>query len=127
MRYFWPVIILFFILFSVHFAIQNSEIVVVKYSLAWLNIGVRTERPLFITLYLTLAFSVLYFLVYHTKLLARMRKLHSEKDQLKKQLDEEKEKSLKLQKQSHMLSSLEFTSDSDLDSVSFSGNKSAKS
>ncbi|MEC7541098.1 MAG: hypothetical protein VX759_08980, partial [SAR324 cluster bacterium] len=37
-------------------------------------------------------FSVLYFLVYHTKLLAQMRKLRGEIKKLQKQLEEEKEK-----------------------------------
>ena len=96
MRYLWPVLIVLFVLFSIDFATQNPEVVVVKYSLEWLNYGIRSERPLFVTLYLTLAlgilFSVLYFLVYHTKLLAQMRKLRGEIKKLQKQLKAEKEK-----------------------------------
>ena len=96
MRYLWPVLIVLFVLFSIDFATQNPEVVVVKYSLEWLNYGIRSERPLFVTLYLTLAlgilFSVLYFLVYHTKLLAQMRKLRGEIKKLQKQLEAEKEK-----------------------------------
>ena len=96
MRYLWPVLIVLFVLFSIDFATQNPEVVVVKYSLEWLNYGIRSERPVFVTLYLTLAlgilFSVLYFLVYHTKLLAQMRKLRGEIKKLQKQLEEEKEK-----------------------------------
>ena len=95
MRYLWPVLIVLFVLFSIDFATQNPEVVVVKYSLEWLNYGIRSERPLFVTLYLTLAlgilFSVLYFLVYHTKLLAQMRKLRGEIKKLQKQLEEEKD------------------------------------
>ncbi|MEC8684310.1 MAG: LapA family protein, partial [SAR324 cluster bacterium] len=91
MRYLWPVLIVLFVLFSIDFATQNPEVVVVKYSLEWLNYGIRSERPLFVTLYLTLAlgilFSVLYFLVYHTKLLAQMRKLRGEIKKLQKQLE----------------------------------------
>ena len=94
MRYLWPVLIVLFVLFSIDFATQNPEVVVVKYSLDWLNYGIRSERPLFVTLYLTLAlgilFSVLYFLVYHTKLLVQMRKLRGEIKKLQKQLEEEK-------------------------------------
>ena len=87
MRYLWPVLIVLFVLFSIDFATQNPEVVVVKYSLEWLNYGIRSERPLFVTLYLTLAlgilFSVLYFLVYHTKLLAQMRKLREKSKNFK--------------------------------------------
>ena len=96
MRYLWPVLIVLFVLFSIDFATQNPEVVLVKYSLEWLNYGIRSERPLFVTLYLTLAlgilFSVLYFLVYHTKLLAQMRKLRAEIKKLQKQIEAEKEK-----------------------------------
>ena len=96
MRYLWPVLIVLFVLFSIDFATQNPEVVLVKYSLEWLNYGIRSERPLFVTLYLTLAlgilFSVLYFLVYHTKLLAQMRKLRGEIKKLQKQIEAEKEK-----------------------------------
>ena len=103
MRYLWPVILVVFVLFSVDFATQNSEMVLVRYTLDWLNYGVRIERPLFVTLYLTLAlgilFSVLYFLFYHTRLHARMRKLRSENRKLQKQLEEEQGKTRKLEEQ----------------------------
>ena len=103
MRYLWPMILVVFVIFSVDFATQNSENVVVNYTLEWLNYGVRIERPLFVTLYLTLAlgilFSVLYFLFYHTRLHARMRKLHYENKKLQKQLNEEQEKNRKLEEQ----------------------------
>ena len=105
MRYLWPVLIVLFGLFSIDFATQNPEVVVVKYSLEWLNYGIRSERPLFVTLYLTLAlgilFSVLYFLVYHTKLLAQMRKLRGEIKKLQKQLEEEQEKNKNLETRSN--------------------------
>ena len=39
MRYLWPVLIVLFVLFSIDFATQNPEVVVVKYSLDWLNYG----------------------------------------------------------------------------------------
>ena len=104
MRYLWPVLMTLFVLFSIDFAIQNPEVVVVRYSLDWLNYGVRSERPLFVTLYLTLAlgifFSVLYFVVYHTKLLAQMRNLRREIKQLQKQLDQEQGKNQKLEAKS---------------------------
>ena len=107
MRYLWPVLMVLFVLFSIDFASQNPEVVVVRYSLDWLNYGVRSERPLFVTLYLTLAlgifFSVLYLLVYHTKLLAQMRKLRGEIKQLQKQLDQEHEKNQKLKAKSAYL------------------------
>ena len=107
MRYLLPVLMVLFVLFSVDFATQNPEVVLVRYSLEWLNYGVRSERPLFVTLYLTLAlgifFSVLYFLVYHTKLLAQMRKLRGEIKQLQKQLDQEQWKNQKLEAKSAYL------------------------
>ena len=83
MRYLWPIVIVIFVIFSLDFATQNSEMIVVRYSLDFIDYGIRTERPLFVTLYLTFAFgivfSVIYFLVYHTKLLSRIRKLRIEK------------------------------------------------
>ena len=107
MRYFWPVLIVLFVLFSIDFATQNPEMVVVRYSLDWLNYGIRAERPLFVTLFLTLAlgilFSVFYFLIYHTRLLARMRNLRGEIKQLQKQLEQEQEKNQKLEAQSTSL------------------------
>ena len=103
MRYLWPMILVVFVLFSVDFATQNSDMVLVHYTLDWLNYGVRIERPLFVTLYLTLAlgilFSVLYFLFYHTRLHARIRKLRSENRKLQKQLEEEQGKTQKLEEQ----------------------------
>ena len=42
-------------------------------------------------------FSILYLLVYHTKLLAQMRKLRGEIKQLQKQLDQEQGKNQKLE------------------------------
>ena len=107
MRYIWPVLMVLFVLFSIDFATQNPEMVVVRYSLDWLNYGIRAEHPLFVTLFLTLAlgilFSVFYFLIYHTRLLARMRKLRGEIKQLKKQLEQEQEKNQKLEAQSTSL------------------------
>ena len=111
MRYLWPVLLVFFVLFSIDFATQNPEVVVVRYSLEWLNYGVRSENPLFVTLYLTLAlgifFSVLYFLVYHTKLLAQMRELRGEIKQLQKQLNQEQEKNQKQEVKSAYLNDSE--------------------
>ena len=107
MRYLWPVLIVLFVLFSIDFATQNPEMVVVRYSLDWLNYGIRAERPLFVTLFLTLAmgilFSVFYFMIYHTRLLARMRKLRGEIKQLQKKLEQEQEKNRTLEAQSTLL------------------------
>ena len=85
MRYLSLIIFAGFLVFCVDFATQNTETVVINYQLDWLKFGFRSERPVFVPIFFTFAFGiifcVIYFFIYHTVLLG---KLHRQKKEIKR-------------------------------------------
>ena len=85
MRYLSLIIFAVFMVFFVDFATQNTETVVINYQLEWLKFGFRSERPVFVPIFFTFAFGiifcVIYFFIYHSVLLG---KLHRQKKEIKR-------------------------------------------
>ena len=85
MRYLSLIIFAGFLVFCVDFATQNTETVVINYQLDWLKFSFRSERPVFVPIFFTFAFGiifcVIYFFIYHSVLLG---KLHRQKKELKR-------------------------------------------
>ena len=85
MRYLSLIIFAGFLVFCVDFATQNTETVVINYQLEWLKFGFRSERPVFVPIFFTFAFGiifcVIYFFIYHSVLLG---KLHRQKKEIKR-------------------------------------------
>ena len=85
MRYFSLIIFAGFLVFCVDFATQNTETVVINYQLDWLKFSFRSERPVFVPIFFTFAFGiifcVIYFFIYHSVLLG---KLHRQKKEIKR-------------------------------------------
>ena len=85
MRYLSLIIFAGFLIFCVDFATQNTETVVINYQLDWLKFGFRSERPVFVPIFFTFAFGiifcVIYFFIYHSVLLG---KLHRQKKVIKR-------------------------------------------
>ena len=85
MRYLSLIIFAGFLVFCVDFATQNTETVVINYQLDWLKFNFRSERPVFVPIFFTFAFGiifcVIYFFIYHSVLLG---KLHRQKKEIKR-------------------------------------------
>ena len=85
MRYLSLIVFAGFLVFCVDFATQNTETVVINYQLDWLNFSFRSERPVFVPIFFTFAFGiifcVIYFFIYHSVLLG---KLHRQKKEIKR-------------------------------------------
>ena len=85
MRYLSLIIFAGFLVFCVDFATQNTETVLINYQLEWLKFGFRSERPVFVPIFFTFAFGiifcVIYFFIYHSVLLG---KLHRQKKEIKR-------------------------------------------
>ena len=85
MRYLSLVIFAGFLVFCVDFATQNTETVDINYQLDWLKFSFRSERPVFVPIFFTFAFGiifcVIYFFIYHSVLLG---KLHRQKKEIKR-------------------------------------------
>ena len=85
MRYLSLIIFAGFLVFCVDFATQNTETVVINYQLDWLKFSYRSERPVFVPIFFTFAFGiifcVIYFFIYHSVLLG---KLHMQKKEIKR-------------------------------------------
>ena len=85
MRYFSLIIFAGFLVFCVDFATQNTETVLINYQMDWLKFGFRSERPVFVPIFFTFAFGiifcVIYFFIYHSVLLG---KLHRQKKEIKR-------------------------------------------
>ena len=88
MRYLSLIIFAGFLVFCVDFATQNTESVIVNYKLDWLNFSFWSERPVFVPIFFTFAcgiiFCVIYFFIYHSVLLAKLRIQKKEIKKLKK-------------------------------------------
>ena len=87
MRYLSLILLSGFLVFSVDFATQNTEIVALHYSLDWLNFSYQSELPVFVPVFFYFAFgiifSVIYFFIYHAFLLKNLRQQKKEIKQLK--------------------------------------------
>ena len=87
MRYLSLILFSGFLVFSVDFATQNTEIVALHYSLDWLNFSYQSERPVFVPVFFSFAFgimfSVIYFFIYHAFLLKNLRQQKKEIERLK--------------------------------------------
>ena len=85
MRYLSLIIFAGFLVFCVDFATQNTETVVINYQMDWLNFSFLSERPVFVPIFFTFAFGiifcVIYFFIYHSVLLG---KLHRQKKEIKR-------------------------------------------
>ena len=96
MRYLSLILFAGFLVFSVDFATQNTELVVLHYRLDWLNFSYQSERPVFVPVFFTFAFgiifSVFYFFFYHAVLLRNLRKQKKEIKRLTRLVETEREK-----------------------------------
>ena len=95
MRYLSLIIFAGFLVFCVDFATQNTETVVINYQLDWLNISFQSERPVFVPIFFTFAFGiifcVIYFFIYHSVLLGKLHRQKKEIKRLNKLVESHKE------------------------------------
>ena len=95
MRYLSLIIFAGFLVFCVDFATQNTETVVINYQLEWLKFGFRSERPVFVPIFFTFAFGiifcVIYFFIYHSVLLGKLHRQKKEIKRLNKLVESHKE------------------------------------
>ena len=95
MRYLSLIIFAGFLVFCVDFATQNTETVVINYQLDWLKFGFRSERPVFVPIFFTFAFGiifcVIYFFIYHSVLLGKLHRQKKEIKRLNKLVENHKE------------------------------------
>ena len=95
MRYLSLIIFAGFLVFCVDFATQNTETVVINYQLDWLKFGFRSERPVFVPIFFTFAFGiifcVIYFFIYHSVLLGKLYRQKKEIKRLNKLVETHKE------------------------------------
>ena len=95
MRYLSLIIFAGFLVFCVDFATQNTETVVINYQLDWLKFSFRSERPVFVPIFFTFAFGiifcVIYFFIYHSVLLGNLHRQKKEIKRLNKLVETHKE------------------------------------
>ena len=95
MRYLSLIIFAGFLVFCVDFATQNTETVLINYQLDWLKFSFRSERPVFVPIFFTFAFGiifcVIYFFIYHSVLLGKLHKQKKEIKRLNKLVETHKE------------------------------------
>ena len=95
MRYLSLIIFAGFLVFCVDFATQNTETVVINYQLDWLKFGFRSDRPVFVPIFFTFAFGiifcVIYFFIYHSVLLGKLHRQKKEIKRLNKLVESHKE------------------------------------
>ena len=95
MRYLSPIVFAGFLVFCVDFATQNTETVLINYHLDWLKFGFRSERPVFVPIFFTFAFGiifcVIYFFIYHSVLLGNLHRQKKEIKRLNKLVETHKE------------------------------------
>ena len=95
MRYLSLILFAVFLVFSVDFATQNTEMVVMHYSLDWLNFSYQSERPVFVPVFFSFAFGIIfcvfYFFIYHSVLLGKLHRQKKEINRLNKLVETHKE------------------------------------
>ena len=96
MRYLSLILFSGFLILSIDFATQNTELVTLHYRLDWLNFSYHSERPVFVPVFFSFAFgimfSVIYFFIYHAFLLKNLRQQKKEVKRLKSLVNSEQEK-----------------------------------
>ena len=107
MRYFSLILFAGFLVFSVDFATQNTDRVMLNYTLDWLNFSFKTERPVFVPVFFTFAFGIIfsffYFFFYHAVLLRNLRKQKKEIKRLKRLVLNEREKNVTMEERNSEL------------------------
>ena len=107
MRYLALLLFSSFLIFSVDFATQNTELVNLKYSLDWLNLSYQSERPVFVPVFFSFAFgimfSVIYFIIYHLLLLKNLRQQKKEIKRLNSLVKSQQEKHSSLEERNNEL------------------------
>ena len=82
MRYLSLIIFAGCLVFCVDFATQNTDTVIIDYQQELLNFSFRSERPVFVPIFFTFAsgiiFCVIYFFIYHSVLLGKLRRQKKE-------------------------------------------------
>ena len=110
MRYLSLIIFAGFLVFCVDFATQNTETVVINYKLDWLKFGFRSERPVFVPIFFTFAFGiifcVIYFFIYHSVLLGKLHRQKKEIKRLNKLVETHKEADVVTDKRKSELSQI---------------------
>ena len=95
MRYLSLIIFAGFLVFCVYFATQNTETVVINYQQDWIKFSFRSERPVFVPIFFTFAFGiifcVIYFFIYHSVLLGKLHRQKKEIKRLNKLVESHKE------------------------------------
>ena len=95
MRYLSLIIFAGFLVFCVDFATQNTETVIINYQLDWLKFSFLSERPVFVPIFFTFAFGiifcVIYFFIYHSVLLGKLHRQKKEIKRLNKLIESHKE------------------------------------
>ena len=91
MRYLSLIIFAGFLVFCVDFATQNTENVIINYQQDWLKFSLRSERPVFVPIFFTFAFGIIfcvvYFFIYHSVLLGKLRVQKKEIKRLNKLIE----------------------------------------
>ena len=94
MRYLSLLLFAVFLVFSVDFATQNTLQVFINYKIELLNFDFRTERPIFVPVFFSFAFgiifSVFYFFFSHASLLRKLRLKRKEIKKLESLIEKEK-------------------------------------
>ena len=107
MRYFSLIIFATILIFCVDFATQNTENIILIYTLDWLNFSFLTARPVFVPIFFSFAFgiifSVFYFFFYHASLLRNQHKQKKEIKRLKRLVATEREKHVKMEERNREL------------------------
>ena len=96
MRYVSLILFAVFLVFSVDFATQNTVQVLINYKITWLNFDFITERPIFVPIFFSFAFgivfSVLYFFISHAALFRKLFIKSKEIKKLERLLEDERAK-----------------------------------
>ena len=96
MRYVSLILFAVFLVFSVDFATQNTFQVLINYKITWLNFDFITERPIFVPIFFSFAFgivfSVLYFFISHAALFRKLFIKSKEIKKLERLLEDERAK-----------------------------------
>ena len=107
MRYFSLILFAAILIFSIDFATQNTDNVILIYTLDWLNFSFLTARPVFVPVFFSFAFgiifSVFYFFFYHASLLRNQHKQKKEIKRLKRLVAIEREKHFKMEERNREL------------------------
>ena len=94
MRYLSLLLFAFFLVLSVDFATQNTLNVFITYKIDLINFYFSTERPVFVPVFFSFAFgiifSVLYFFVSHASLLRQLRIKRKEIKKLESVIENER-------------------------------------